>query len=91
MRTFHQPFEERIEVVAYSGYRGEETPTAIVLRGERIEVIEILKQWIEEKSEDRSRRRFFKIKGSDGAFHRIYYDEKLTEWFLANREAEALI
>jgi hypothetical protein len=39
-------------------------------------VIEILKQWIEEKSEDRSRRRLFKIKGRDDAFHLIYYDEK---------------
>ena len=83
MSRVHQPFEESIEVLAYSGYRGEETPTAVVLRGRRIEVIEILEQWIEEKSEDRSRRRFFKIKGKDGTFHLIYYDENLTEWFHA--------
>jgi hypothetical protein len=73
--------EEKIEVIAYSGYQGEESPRTILLHGERIEVMEILRQWIEERSEDRSRRRFFKIKGSDGGFHTIYYDEKLTEWF----------
>ena len=74
-------FEEKIEVIAYSGYRGEETPKAILFHGERIEVIEILKRWIEERSEDRSRKRFFKIKGSDRAVHLIYYDEKVMEWF----------
>ena len=83
MSGVHPLFEESIEVLAYSGYRGEETPTTVVLRGRRIEVIEILEQWIEEKSEDRSRRRCFKIKGRDGAFHLICYDEKLTEWFYA--------
>ena len=72
--------EEKIDVIAYSGYRGEETPRIISLRGERIEVIEILKQWIEEKSDNRSRRRFFRIRGSDGKIHKIYYDEKGMEW-----------
>ena len=72
--------EEKIEVIAYSGYRGEETPRIISLRGERIEVTEILKRWIEERSEDRSRKRFFRIRGSDGKIHKIYYDEKGMEW-----------
>ncbi len=73
--------EEKIEVIAYSGYRGEESPRTILLPGERIEVTEILNQWIEEKSADRSRKRFYKIKGSDKAIHVIYYDEKAAEWF----------
>jgi hypothetical protein len=73
--------KEKIEVIAYSGYRGEETPRIILHQGERIEVIEILDQWIEERSENRERKRFFKIKGSDGAFRKIYHDEKLMEWF----------
>jgi len=73
--------EEKIEVIAYSGYRGEETPRIIFLRGERIEVVEILKQWIEEGSEYRTRKRFYEIKGNDGVFRRIYYDEKTMEWF----------
>jgi len=73
--------EEKIEIIAYSGYRGEETPRAIILHGERIVVIEILKQWIEEKLDERERKRFYQVKGSDGILHRIYYDEKTMEWF----------
>ena len=78
--------EEKIEVIAYSGYRGEETPRTILFHGERIEVMEILKQWIEEGSEDRTTKRFYQIKGNDGVVRRIYYNEKTTEWFL-KREA----
>jgi hypothetical protein len=74
--------EERIEVIAYSGHRGEETPRAVVLRQKKIEVVEILSRWIEENAEDRSRRRFFIFKGSDQIIHRIYYDERKMEWFL---------
>jgi hypothetical protein len=75
--------EERIKVIAYSGYRGEETPRMILLHGERIEVIEILRHWIEERSDDRARKRFYQVKGSDGNLHRIYYDEKMMGWFHA--------
>jgi len=74
-------FEEKIRVIAYSGYRGEETPRTILLHGERIEVFEILRQWIEEKSGNRARKRFYQVKGSDGNLYMIYYDEKAMEWF----------
>jgi len=73
--------EQRIEVIAYSGYRGEETPRTILFCGKRVEVIEILNQWIEERSDDRIRKRFYQIKGNDGVLHRIYYDERVMEWF----------
>ena len=73
--------EIKIRVIAYSGYRGEETPRTILLHGERIEVSEILRQWIEEKSGDRARKRFYQVKGSDGNLYMIYYDEKAMEWF----------
>lgn len=73
--------EEKIEVIAYSGYRDEEIPRTIFLHGERIEVINILNQWMEEKFDDRTRKRLYQFKGSDGVVHRIYYDEKSMEWF----------
>ena len=73
--------EEKIEVIAYSGYRGEETPRIILFHGERIEVKEILKQWIEERSDERTTKRFYEIKGNDGLVRRIYYNEKTMEWF----------
>jgi hypothetical protein len=78
--------EERIEVIAYSGYRGEETPRTILFRRKRIEVIEILRQWIEERSDDREIRRFYQVRGSDGNPYIIYYDEKSMEWFHINKE-----
>jgi hypothetical protein len=73
--------DERIEVIAYSGYRVEETPRTMILHDEKIEVVRILSTWIEEGLEDRARKRFFKVKGSDGIIHKIFYDEKRMEWF----------
>jgi hypothetical protein len=73
--------EERIEVVAYAGHRGEETPRIIFFHQKKIEVVEILRRWIEENVEDRTRRRFFVLKGGDGILYKIYYDESKREWF----------
>ena len=73
--------EEKVKVVAYSGYRGEETPRTILLHGTSIEVTEILNQWIEETLDDRTTKRFYQIKGDDGVVRRIYYNEKTMEWF----------
>jgi hypothetical protein len=73
--------DQRIEVIAYAGYRGEEIPRAMILRNEKIEVVEILSSWMEEGFKDRVRKRFFKIKGSDRKIHKIYYDERAMEWF----------
>ena len=73
--------EEKVRVMAYSGNRGEETPRALVLGGKRIEVIEIQESWIEEGIEDRTTKRFFKVKGSDGEIHKIFYDEKTAQWY----------
>lgn len=77
---------ERIEVIAYSGYRGEETPRAVVFRGKRMEVIEILKRWVEVRSDNKEIRRFYQIKGSDGNLYTIYYNEKSMEWFQSSKE-----
>jgi hypothetical protein len=48
---------------------------------EKIEVIAILDRWLEERLKDRVIKRLFKVKGSDGKTHNIYYDEKDREWF----------
>ncbi len=73
--------EEKIEVIAYSGARGEETPRSFVFRGDHVEVNQVLDMWIEEGLE-RSRKRFFRLKGSDGYVHKIYFDEAALEWFI---------
>jgi hypothetical protein len=74
--------EEKIKVTAYAGSRGSEKPMSFVLRNDRIEVIQIQERWIEERLESRSRRRFFKVRGSDGYTHKIFYDETIKEWFV---------
>jgi len=75
--------DEKIELLAYSGYRGEETPRAFMLGERRIEVVEIQERWIEEGIADRATKRFFKVKGSDGGIHKIFYDEKTARWYHA--------
>jgi hypothetical protein len=76
---------KRIQVIAYSGYRDEQTPRALTLNDEKIEVTEILERWVEEGLEDREARRCFIVKGSDGRRHRLYYDEKLMEWYYVDK------
>jgi len=73
--------DHRIDVITYSGYRGEETPRSILIHNEKIEVVTILNMWIEEGLKNRVIRRFFKFEGSDGKEHKIYYDEKEMGWF----------
>ena len=73
---------ERIEVTAYSGSRAEELPRSFILSNEKIEVVSILSRWIEEGVIGRRRKRFFKVQGSDGYIHTLYYDESEKAWFL---------
>ena len=73
---------ERIEVISYSGYRGEETPRAFTAGVKKVEIIEILDRWIEEGLNDKTRKRFFKVKGSNGLIYRIYLDEGVDTWFM---------
>ncbi len=76
--------DRRIDVVCYAGYRGEERPRAFVLGEERIEVASIIREWTEEGEKDRTRRRFFRIKGSDGFNYTLYHDEEKSAWFFAS-------
>jgi hypothetical protein len=73
---------KRLTVVSYSGYKGEEEPRSFFLEGDRIEVLDILKRWMEEAESGRSRRRVFVVKGSDGYVHTLWLDEGADEWFL---------
>ena len=78
--------EEKIGVIAYSGYRGEETPRKIILHGDPIEVVEILDRWVEEGPVNRATKRFLRVKGSEGTIHKIYYDDGTVEWFLKTED-----
>ncbi len=73
--------DQDIKVMSYSGYRGEENPRTFILQNKKIEILYILKSWIEEDYLSRERKRFFRIEGSDGLEHTIYYDEESMDWF----------
>jgi hypothetical protein len=74
--------DERIEVTAYSGSRAEAIPRFFILHDEKIEVVSILARWLEEGVTERRRKRFFRVQGSDGYIHTLYYDETENAWFL---------
>jgi hypothetical protein len=72
--------DKKIEVASYSGGKGEESPRSFVLDGERIEILSLVRMWIEESSESRRRKRLFTVRGSDGYTHTLYYEEDSSEW-----------
>lgn len=78
--------DKNIEVSSHAGYRGEEYPRSFVVDGEEVIVVQIMDRWVEEDERSRERRRFFRIKGSDGSVHTLYYDLALMKWFSRGRE-----
>jgi hypothetical protein len=77
-----------LEVITYSGYRGEEVPRGFFLHEKRVEVVEILDTWIEEDFASKVRKIFSKVKGNDGDTHQIYYNEKTLAWFYVQKKKE---
>lgn len=73
--------DARLEIGSYSGYKGEESPRVFFAHGEKITVMNILNMWIEENDQNRNRRRFFTLEGSDGFIHTLYYDLDSKAWF----------
>lgn len=72
--------DEPVRVIAYAGGRGEESPRAFFRGEERVEVKEVLRAWVGEEHGGRERRRFFRVRGSDGREHLLFYDEGLKVW-----------
>lgn len=54
------------------------------IRGLRIDIMEIVNRWIEEGFKDLVRKRCFRVKGSDGNEHTIYYNETDLEWYYSS-------
>ena len=70
-----------IKVLTYSGYRGDERPTSLVINDKTMTVVEILDRWIEEGFSDRVRKRFFIVKADNNQDYKIFIDETSSEWF----------
>ncbi len=73
--------DPRVDIGSYSGNKGEETPRVFFVHGEKITVMSILRMWIEEGEQDRKRKRFYMLEGSDGFKHTLYYDIEGNGWF----------
>jgi len=65
-----------IQVECYAGYRGEQTPRAVLLGERRIEVAEVLDQWLAPDH------RYFKLRGSDGHIYLVRHDAATHDWEL---------
>ncbi len=76
---------EKIDVISYAGQKGDERPVTFILRGLRIDIEAVLEYWIEEQLEDRAQKRYFRVRGSDGNNHLIYYDEQVLGWYYASQ------
>lgn len=51
----------------------------------KVDVVSVIRSWVEESLDDKRRKRFFKVEGSDGFIHTLYYDEAHAEWFLTGK------
>lgn len=80
--------DEPIVIIAYAGYRGEESPRAFIRGGKGIEVRRILDQWVEEDAVSRRRFRCFRVKGDDLGNHLLRYDETTGDWFYAGGKTD---
>ena len=65
-----------LRVECYAGYRGEETPRALVIGDGRVVVDEILDRWLAPDH------RYFKLKGDDGDVYLVRQDTASGGWEL---------
>ena len=66
----------RIDVECYAGYKGEQTPRAIVLGDRQIAVVDVIDQWLAPDH------RYFKVRGEDGDIYLVRQDVVSGEWTL---------
>jgi hypothetical protein len=65
-----------ILVDCYAGHRGEQTPSALTLAGRRVELADVLDQWLAPDH------RYFKMKSADGDTYIVRHDVASGEWEL---------
>jgi hypothetical protein len=71
-----------ISVEAYAGYKGEETPRAFTLEGQRLEVVACLARWYTETH------CCFRVRASDDHRYVLRYDLDAYRWELVMKEAD---
>jgi hypothetical protein len=71
-----EPTLLRINLECYAGYRGEETPRMLHLGDRRVELTDVLDQWLAPEH------RYFKMRGEDGAVYLLRHDTASGRWDL---------
>jgi hypothetical protein len=67
----------RIAVECYAGDKGEQTPRTMRLGDQRIDVVEVLDQWLAPDH------RYFKVRGDDGDTYIVRQDRSSGEWIVS--------
>ena len=65
-----------IRVECYAGYSGEQTPRVILFGEQRIEVADVVDQWLDPTH------RYFKVLGKDGHTYIVRHDIMTSAWEL---------
>ena len=65
-----------VRVECYAGYRGEQTPRVILFGEQRIEVADVVDQWLAPTH------RYFKVLGKDGHTYIVRHDIMTSAWEL---------
>ena len=63
-----------IQVECYAGYRGEQAPLAFTVGDRRVEVKEVLDQWLAPDH------RYFRVRGHDGGLYILRHDVDAAQW-----------
>ncbi len=65
---------EPFRVIAYSGYQAEQEPRALIVVGERLDVVAIDERWVEPDA------RYFRVRTRGGRRHLLRYDLSAFAW-----------
>jgi hypothetical protein len=75
-----------IQVEAYAGHRGYESPRALYVERTRVKILDIIDRWIAEDIDSRDIKRFFTLVCEDGFIYTICYDDVSGKWYQLSKE-----
>ena len=75
----------KIQVCAYSGYKGTEGPSSFIWNDKEYEIFRIIETRQEEDLRTRQRKTFFKVKTKDGDEFLLCYDQDEDVWYIEKR------
>ncbi len=73
--------DSQLDIGSFSGNNELEGPRVFFTHGEKITVTKVLSTWVEEEGPRGMHRRFYKVEGTDGFAHTLYYDRGTGAWF----------